>query len=260
MSQTIIQVDAFTERRFAGNPAAVCILSDPPDDAWMQDVAREMNLSETAFLVPQNGGFLLRWFTPTFEVELCGHATLASAHVLWEEGYLKPEEVARFYTLSGILTARREGTWIELDFPAKRETAVIPPEHLLQALGVAITYVGRNDFDYFVEVASEEMVRELKPNYALLREVDTRGVIVTSCARREADYDFVSRFFSGVDEDPVTGSVYCCLTPYWSQKLGRKELIGYQASQRGGYVRTRVEGDRVYLGGQAVTVMRGELI
>jgi len=262
MGQSIIQVDAFTDRPFTGNPAAVCVLPGPRDEAWMQHVAREMNLSETAFLYREGDGFRLRWFTPAVEVDLCGHATLASAHVLWEEGHLAPEEPARFYTRSGLLTAERKGDWIELDFPAEPEEAATAPPELIQALGVTPKYVGRNRFDFLIEVESEEIVRNLAPDFGLLRTVPMRGVMVTSRAD-SAPYDFVSRFFApgaGVDEDPVTGSAHCCLGPFWQERLGKDEFVAYQASPRGGVVRVRVVGERVYLAGQAVTVLRGELV
>ena len=262
MGQSIVQVDAFTATPFAGNPAAVCVLAEPRDERWMQDVAREMNLSETAFLLRQDGGFNLRWFTPAVEVDLCGHATLASAHVLWETGELNPSEQARFHTRSGLLLAERRGEWIEMDFPAKAEQAASAPPGLLQALGVTAVYVGKNQFDYLVEVESEEIVRGVQPDFSRLVTVETRGVIVTSRASSQ-DYDFVSRFFAprvGVNEDPVTGSAHCCLAPYWCSKLGKDRLVGYQASPRGGVVRVHVDGDRVSLGGQAVTVLRGELV
>jgi PhzF family phenazine biosynthesis protein len=262
MGLTIIQVDAFTDKKFAGNPAAVCLLAEPRDDEWMQDVAREMNLSETAYLYRQDDGFNLRWFTPTVEVALCGHATLASAHVLWELGQLELAEEARFFTQSGLLTAKRLGSWIELDFPAKREEQAAAPAGLERALGVRASYVGRNAFDYLVEVESEEILRGLQPDFTSLKSLNVRGVIVTSLSD-SPEYDFISRFFapgSGVDEDPVTGSAHCCLGPFWSIRLQKKELTAYQASKRGGVVRVRVEGDRVQLGGQAVTVMRGELL
>jgi PhzF family phenazine biosynthesis protein len=261
MGQTIIQVDAFTDQPFAGNPAAVCVLPAPRDEAWMQQVAMEMNLSETAFLVRQADGFDLRWFTPVVEVDLCGHATLASAHVLWTEGHLSLSEEARFHTKSGLLTAKRQGDWIELNFPAKPAEATPLPDHLLQALGIVqAKYIGKNQFDYLVEVASELELRQLQPDFTLLKTLPVRGIIVTS---RAADYDFVSRFFapgSGIDEDPVTGSAHCCLAPYWQERSGKSEFLAYQASARGGILKVRCEGDRVILGGQAVTVMRGELV
>jgi PhzF family phenazine biosynthesis protein len=262
MPQRITQVDAFTDKPFAGNPAAVCVLPAPREESWMRNVAREMNLSETAFLVKQADGFGLRWFTPTIEIKLCGHATLASAHVLWEEGFLKPAEQARFHTLSGVLTADRHGDWIELDFPAVVEQPAEAPPGLAAALGAKLIYVGKNKFDYLAEVATEEEVRGLAPNHSALRELGARGIMVTARATK-AGFDFVSRFFapgSGVDEDPVTGSAHCCLGPYWARKLGKSDFVAFQASPRGGVVRVRVAGDRVKLGGQAVTVLRGDLL
>ena len=262
MPLSIVQADAFTDKPFAGNPAAVCVLPTPRDEAWMQNVASEMNLSETAFLVREGGGFHLRWFTPTIEVALCGHATLASAHVLWECGHLKPGEQARFRTLSGLLTADQRGDWIEMDFPVKADEPADAPPRLGEALGAALKYVGKNQFDYIAEVESEAVLRGLKPNFSLLSEVGIRGVIVTARAET-AGFDFVSRFFApgaGVNEDPVTGSAHCCLAPFWAKRLGKTEFLAYQASARGGVVRVRLEGDRVILGGQAVTVLRGELL
>jgi PhzF family phenazine biosynthesis protein len=262
MAIPIVQVDAFTNKPFAGNPAAVCLLPEPREERWMQDVAREMNLSETAFLVGQGEGYNLRWFTPTVEVELCGHATLASAHALWEGGHLRPDDQARFYTKSGPLTAARHGDWIEMDFPAKPEEPAAPPEGLGRALGAEMKYVGRSQFDYLIELDSEKTVRELKPDFTLLKTVPARGTMVTSRATTEG-FDFVSRFFapaSGVDEDPVTGSAHCTLGPFWKKHLGKDEFLAYQASARGGVVRVRVAGERVILGGQAVTVLRGELV
>jgi predicted PhzF superfamily epimerase YddE/YHI9 len=261
MSLTFYQVDAFTPKPFAGNPAAVCILPEVGDEVWMKNVAREMNLSETAFLVKTAHGYNLRWFTPAVEVDLCGHATLASAHVLWEYGYLEPDEEAYFHTRSGILTACRIGDWIEMDFPAKIEEPADPPSELLLSLGVTPLYVGRNLFDYIVEVESEEIVRSTQPDFTLLGTLPVRGVIVTSRSA-SPDYDFVSRFFApaaGVNEDPVTGSAHCCLGPFWAKKLARTELTAFQASDRGGEVRLRMIGDRVILAGQAVTVLKGEL-
>ncbi|HLX55929.1 MAG TPA: PhzF family phenazine biosynthesis protein [Ktedonobacteraceae bacterium] len=262
MGQTIYQVDAFSNRPFAGNPAGVCILPGERDAQWMQDVANEMNLSETAFLLKVDDGYSLRWFTPAVEVDLCGHATLASAHILWEMESLSKGEQARFHTRSGLLTADRRGNWIEMDFPAKPESPAEAPAGLIEALGVEVRYVGKSQFDYLVEVESEKVVREMQPDFSLLDKIPVRGVIVTSLADSH-DYDFVSRFFApaaGVNEDPVTGSAHCSLSPFWSGRLGRSELVGYQASARGGVVRVRLDGDRVHIGGQAVTVLRGELI
>jgi PhzF family phenazine biosynthesis protein len=253
-------VDAFTSTPFAGNPAAVCVLSAPADEKWMKNVAREMNLSETAFLHPENGGYRLRWLTPAVEVDLCGHATLASAHVLWEDTHIPLDAEARFHTRSGLLTCRRNGDWIEMNFPAKLAEPAETPAQLADALGTDLLYVGRNQFDYLVEVADEATLRALNPNHHLLRQLPVRGVIVTA---RGTDYDFVSRFFapgSGIDEDPVTGSAHSALTPFWSKRLNKAEMIGFQASARGGVVKVRLEGDRVFMSGQAVTVLRGELL
>ena len=227
----------------------------------MQQVAREMNLSETAFLVQGEDGYDLRWFTPEVEVDLCGHATLAAAHVLWEIEAVDASESIPFHTRSGLLTARRLGDWIELDFPALPDQAVAPPPGLAEALGVSLTYVGKNRFDLLVEVDSEEVLRSLNPDSNLLRTMPARGIIVT-CRADTDDYDFVSRFFGpavGVAEDPVTGSAHCCLGPYWSKRLGKTEFLALQASTRSGVVRVRTNGDRVALAGQAVTVLRGEL-
>lgn len=262
MGQEIFQVDAFTDKPFAGNPAAVCILPAAAGEDWMQKLAREMNLSETAFLVPHADGFNLRWFTPAIEVELCGHATLASAHILWEQGFLPADQQARFYTQSGLLSAVRKDSWIEMDFPAVPEKQTDVPEGLLKALGVPARYVGKNRFDMLIELETAEAVRQMAPDFGLLRSISGRGFIVTSRSD-SSQYDFISRFFApaaGVNEDPVTGSAHCCLGPYWAKKLGLKELTGYQASARGGVVRVRVRDDRVYLSGQAVTVMRGTLL
>jgi PhzF family phenazine biosynthesis protein len=267
MALPLFQIDAFTATPFAGNPAAVCFLEQPAPDLWMQQVAQEMNLSETAFLLPEKDGYRLRWFTPVMEVKLCGHATLASAHALWESGRLGPDQPARFYTLSGLLGADGEGQQIRLDFPSAPTQPCDPPEGLLEALGVEATFVGKNQHDYLVEVGEETQVREVCPRFDLLTRVSTRGVIVTSRAdRRENEpiaYDFVSRFFApaaGVPEDPVTGSAHCCLAPHWGPRLHKTEMWGYQASPRGGQVGVRLAGDRVHLLGQAVTVLRGELL
>jgi PhzF family phenazine biosynthesis protein len=258
----IYQVDAFTEKPFSGNPAAVCLLSQAKDAAWMQAVAKEMNLSETAFLLKQEDGYNLRWFTPAVEVDLCGHATLASAHILWEAGILRREEQARFHTRSGLLTADPKDWEIELNFPAKNEEPADAPTGLLEALKIGAKYVGKSKFDYLVQVDSEQTVRGLKPDFTALKHIPVRGVIVTSRAVSPG-YDFISRFFApaaGVNEDPVTGSAHCTLGPFWSRQLGKKEFLAYQASERGGALRVRVAGDRVHLCGKAVTIFRGELI
>ena len=262
MPQRFTQIDAFTDRPFTGNPAAVCVLPSPRDDRWMQQVALEMNLAETAFLVPRPDGFDLRWFTPAAEVDLCGHATLASAHALWEERHLKPSEDARFYTRSGLLTATRRGNHIWLDFPSTPISGAAPPEGLEPAIGRGATMVGRTVYDYLVELDSEAALRSVAPDMTILARIQYRGVIVTAPSSHPG-YDFVSRFFAprlGIPEDPVTGSAHCGLGPYWAGRLGKEELVGYQASSRGGTVLVRVEGDRVHLGGQAVTVLRGEIL
>ncbi|OBZ16586.1 PhzF family phenazine biosynthesis protein [Bacillus sp. FJAT-26390] len=261
MSYELHIVDAFTNERFKGNPAAVCLLEQPQPESWLQQVASEMNLSETAFIVPRPDGYDLRWFTPVGEVDLCGHATLATAHVLWESGKLPPDQMASFMTKSGRLTARRDGAWIVMDFPAEPPEAAIAPEELVQGLGLIPRYAGRNRMDYFVEVDSEETLRTLRPDFAMLARVEARGVIVTSRSTG-SPYDFVSRAFypaTGIDEDPVTGSAHCALAPYWAKRLRKDELVGYQASQRGGIVKVKPDGDRVYLSGQAVTVLKGQL-
>jgi PhzF family phenazine biosynthesis protein len=264
MSIPLIQVDAFAAAPFEGNPAAVCLLPEARDARWMQDVAREMNLSETAFLVRRSGGdgCDLRWFTPAVEVDLCGHATLASAHVLWETHALAPDRLAEFHTRSGRLTAQRAGDWIELNFPATPDTPAEAPEGLAEALGAPLLYSGKSRFDYVVELESEAAVRDLHPDFTRLRTLPVRGVIATSRASTPG-WDFVSRFFapgSGIDEDPVTGSAHCCLTPFWNKRLGKTSFVARQLSARGGTLRLRLEGDRVVLGGQAVTVLRGELV
>lgn len=261
MGTKLYLVDAFTDRPFAGNPAAVCMLVEAAGEEWMQNVAREMNLSETAFLQPQADGYGLRWFTPATEVELCGHATLASAHILWEAGFLPRSHEARFYTASGLLTARWRDGWIELDFPATPPAPCEPEPGMLAGLGIEAIYVGCSTFDVLVEATSPEPVRRMAPDMGVLRSLSGRGVIVTSRSDLPG-VDFISRFFApavGIDEDPVTGSAHCCLGPYWAEKLGKHELTAYQASPRGGNLRVRVEGARVKLGGQAVTVLRGEL-
>lgn len=261
-TQRFTQVDAFTDRPFAGNPAAVCVLPSARDARWMQQVALEMNLAETAFLVRRSEGFDLRWFTPGAEVDLCGHATLASAHALWEDGHLSQPDAAIFHTRSGVLTATKHGPLIWLDFPATPVSPANAPPQLEQALGSRLKNVGRTVFDYFVELESENAVRSLTPDLTVLARLPVRGVIVTAPSE-DGQHDFVSRFFApqlGIPEDPVTGSAHCGLGPFWGARLGKRELSGYQASARGGTVLIRLEGERVHLGGQAVTVLRGELL
>lgn len=262
MTLPLYQVDAFTETPFRGNPAGVCLLDGPRGEAWMQSVAAEMNLSETAFLQRQGDLFQIRWFTPKVEVALCGHATLASAHVLFGEKIVPEESPVQFLSKSGPLFAARRDGHIELDFPARLEQQAPAPPGLADALGAEPKYVGRNVDDYLILLEDEAAVRRLRPDCAALGKVSARGVIVTAPAST-VGFDFVSRFFApaaGIDEDPVTGSAHCCLGPFWKARLGKEHLVGYQASARGGIVRVRVAGDRVFLGGAAVLVFRGELV
>lgn len=258
----IFQVDAFTDAAFAGNPAAVCLLDRPADARWMQQVAAEMNLAETAFVAPRPGGYLLRWFTPVVEVVLCGHATLASAHVLYETGLAAAGQPIRFDSASGPLAARQDPTGIVLDFPATPASQEEPPSGMLDALGVtAPVWTGRAPEDFMVVVATEDEVLGLQPDPARLMNATIRGTIVTAPAARPGA-DFVSRFFApavGIPEDPVTGSAHCTLAPYWFGRMHRTELTGYQASPRGGTVRVRAAADRILLAGHAVTVLSGEL-
>lgn len=263
MSVPIFQVDAFTSEPFRGNPAGVCLLEKPASAAWMQAVAAEMNVSETAFVHPEGDGFRLRWFTPAVEVRLCGHATLAASHILWQEGKLTPDQPARYQTLSGPLTAGRSGDLIELDFPSRPPKNEAPAwtEALANALGVKPLYLGTSAEDVLVEAADEETVRTLRPDFAAVRALPVRGVIVTTKSEKP-EYDFVSRFFApavGVDEDPVTGSSHCVLIPYWAAKLKKTRLVAYQASARGGELRLELAGDRVRIAGRAVTVIEGRL-
>lgn len=266
----IVQVDAFTDRPFAGNPAAVCVLPAGfgADAAWMQAVAREMNLSETAFAVSdpdEPGTFGLRWFTPAVEVDLCGHATLATAHVLWEEGHLDPGRAATFRTRSGPLRAERGGDGgITLDFPSNPVEAEVDAKPIARALGVPVLFAGRSRFDVLAELGDEAAVRGLAADAGAIRAVEARGLIVTARADpgNPEGADFVSRFFAprvGIDEDPVTGSAHCVLGPFWADRLGRAALVGAQVSARGGIVRVRVAGGRTFLGGRALTAFSGNL-
>lgn len=265
MGEPIFHVDAFTDRPFAGNPAAVCLLSSDRENAWLAGIAREMNLAETAFLRPDAGAWNLRWFTPTVEVNLCGHATLASAHVLWETGRADSAATLRFGTRSGELSATRDGEAIALDFPAQPADLADAPPGLLAALRLpAARATARSRLDYLVELDGEEAVRAVDPDFRALEAATrpARGVIVTARAGR-GPVDFVSRYFApavGIDEDPVTGSAHCTLGPYWGRRLGKSDLSGRQVSARGGSVGVRLlPGGRVTLRGRAVTVARGEL-
>lgn len=257
----LYQVDAFSAVPFKGNPAGVCLLEKPMDDDWMKNIAMEMNLSETAFLLPEADGWRLRWFTPKKEVRLCGHATLASAHILWQTELLAAGEEARFYTLSGLLTASKNWDWIILNFPARRITSGELPEGLSLALGSPpMVFTGCNEDRYLIELENEAQVRDLQPDFGLLSKLPMRALIVTS--RASAPYDFISRYFApavGVNEDPVTGSSHTYLTPYWSMKLNKQKMNAYQASARGGELRVQMDGERVLISGQAVTVFKADL-
>jgi predicted PhzF superfamily epimerase YddE/YHI9 len=255
----LVHVDAFADGPFSGNPAAVCLLDSQPDTTWMQAMAAELNLPATVFVWQHSGGFGLRWFTAQTELTLCGHGTLAAAHVLFGVGAV-PKDAIRFQTSTDTLVARKLGELIELDFPAEASHAAVAPVALTRALGAEPVRVERNRLDFLVELESEETVLSLRPDLSMLAEVETRGVIVT--ARGHDGADFVSRFFAprfGLDEDYVTGSAHCCLGPYWQHRLGRSMLVGRQLSRRGGVVRVRIDADRVRLSGRAVTVARGEL-
>lgn len=255
----LFHVDAFTDRPFAGNPAAVCLLDEARDDAWQQQLAAEMNLSETAFVRRHGDMFALRWFTPVVEVDLCGHATLASAHVLWQQGHVDHDQAIRFMTRSGVLTVTRRGEWIDMDFPTDPPQPCAAVPALEAALGVKAAETMRGRFDYLVTVADQNTLRRLAPDMQALARIETRGVMVT-CAGSDAD--FVSRFFApaaGIAEDPVTGSAHCCLGPYWQARTGKSALRAYQASPRGGWVHVQCRGERVLLAGQAVTVASGRV-
>ncbi|MDB9529528.1 PhzF family phenazine biosynthesis protein [Oscillatoria sp. CS-180] len=265
-SVEILQVDAFTEKAFAGNPAAVCVLPQAADETWMRSVAAEMNLSETAFLHPVEDGYQLRWFTPAAEVDLCGHATLASAHVLWSEGHLSTVEEARFHTRSGLLTATQSGDWITLNFPTQPVKATTASPELLRSLrGLMPDYVGFGgsaESNFLVELPSEDHVRSLQPDFSIMTLLPVQGVIVTAPGEEDT-IDFVSRYFApavGINEDPVTGSAHCSLAPYWQEKLGQSEFLARQVSARGGVLKVQVQGDRVLISGQAITVLKGRLL
>lgn len=267
----ILIVDAFCNGPFTGNPAAVCFLDRPRNAEWMQAVAAEMNLSETAFVLTQPHPYNLRWFTPIVEVDLCGHATLASAWAMWHLGLTETPQQITFQTRSGTLIARLDEIdtdHIWLDFPAKSTEPMTAPAGLLESLGLtqdSVSFVGRNAFDYLVEVQDESLVRSLSPDFSSLMGIEARGIIVTSkaSAANAGSYDFISRFFApqaGINEDPVTGSAHCALAPFWSTRLHRERMKGFQASRRGGLVEVICDGDRVHLGGKASVILSGRLL
>jgi len=256
MTVPIIHVDTFVENGCRGNAAAVCVLPGPAEPSWMQSIAHEMNVSETAFFYRGPEGFNLRWFSPLVEVDLCGHGTLAVAHILRQQGYFTDQSIAQFSTRSGLLKAQLQGERVELNFPILSQQETAPPPELSQALGTALKYVGTDGEDYLVELQSEDAVRSLRPDFNVLSTIQARAIIVTSVAS-STEYDVVSRVFAprlGIDEDPVTGSAHCCLGPFWMTKLQKKELIAYQASARGGVLRLRLNAERLSLSGKAVTV------
>lgn len=261
MSVLMYQVDAFSSQAFAGNPAAVCLLDDERPAHWMQSVAAEMNLSETAFVQPHNGGYKLRWFTPLAEVNLCGHATLASAHILWESEQVASQQTIEFYTNSGILTAQNRHGRIEMSFPVEQVDKRETPTALSEALGMTPIEAWKCQSDYLVVLENEAAVQNLQPELHRLKEIFVRGVIVTAKSDHD-EYDFVSRFFAprvGVDEDPVTGSAHCVLASYWGRKLNKQHMIARQLSKRGGVLYLSLEKDRLLIRGDACTILKGEL-
>lgn len=254
-------LNTFTDQPFRGNPAAVCLLSEEKGSIWMQSIAKEMNLPVTAFIIDFKSEYYLRWFTPSTEIPICGHGTLASSFFLWENGYVEKGKVIAFQTKSGLLKAQFIDGWVQLEFPSNLEEKTIAPDLLISALGVEPTYVGKNKLDYLVEVESEDTVKNLKPNIDLISQLPVRGVIVTSKSNSN-EYDFVSRFFSpaqGIIEDYVNGSSHCCLGPYWKNKLHKTDFLAYQASERGGILKVKILGDKVLLSGKAVTIFEGKV-
>ncbi|HEY4100020.1 MAG TPA: PhzF family phenazine biosynthesis protein [Gemmatimonadales bacterium] len=255
-------IDAFADGPFAGNPAAVVLVDAPPPDRWMQQLAMEMNQAETAFLLPQDDGYSLRWFTPRSEVDLCGHATLASAHYLWGQGILSPDDTARFQTRSGLLTATHSKDGITLDFPAIASTPVAMPHDAARVLGGEVVEAMHGGFTVICRLGSAAQVRDCSPDLGAITSWNPKGgVVVTALSDREG-IDFISRCFFpalGVPEDPVTGSAHCVLVPYWHRQLGKTALTAYQASSRGGTLRCELRGERVTLTGRAVTTMRGKV-
>jgi PhzF family phenazine biosynthesis protein len=261
MFHEIFTVDSFSHQPFRGNPAGVCVLREPMDEITQRMIARELNLSETAFLQDHGDHYKLRWFTPEVEIDLCGHATLASAHVIWQEGLRPTSEQLRFRTRSGLLTATKNGEWIELDFPAYQVEPVADMTPIAAAIGAPVLSAWLSSSQkVLAELESSAQVKSLRPDFSAIAQAAPHGLIVT--AQSEPPFDFVSRFFApayGINEDPVTGSAHCVLVPYWSQKLGKKELYAFQASARGGELKLRLEGDRVKIGGQATTIMKANM-
>lgn len=257
----IFQVNAFSDQPFGGNPAAVCILDEAVSDSWMQNIAAQMNLSETAFIQPAQDALTLRWFTPLKEVDMCGHATLASAHCLWEQGIVSRQQAITFTTLSGDLGARLNNGLIELDFPCLKPEPITPPLALINTLGITPLYCGMFGEKHLFEIDNEAQLLALAPDFAALKQLPGRGVTIT-CRTPSAGLDFKSRYFApwvGINEDPVNGSSHCALTPYWAQKLNKQQLTAYQASQRGGVLNLELTGNRVKIAGKAKTLLEGKL-
>ena len=262
MNTQIYQVDAFNSEPFKGNPAAVCLLTEKKSENWMQQIAMEMNLSETAFLLPERKGYRLRWFTPLVEVNLCGHATLASAFVLFHQKLVKPGSTVHFYTRSGEMTASDQDGWITLDFPAFYEQVYPKAQKIAEILHIKPLAVMQSGENVIVEMASAEEVCRLNPDFERLKLLTMQGLIVTARST-QPEFDFISRYFApwiGINEDPVTGSAHACLGPYWQKRLGKSNLRAYQASQRGGMLKVEVKGKRVLISGQAVMIFSGELL
>jgi PhzF family phenazine biosynthesis protein len=268
MKLPLFTVDAFTSKPFAGNPAAVIILNEPIKDSLMQSIAEEINLAETAFVMKEKDkpGFSLRWMTPVMEVDLCGHATLATAFTLWQQNICSRTEPILFNTRSGELTASYKNGLIELNFPVIPEKEIKYPKELITAIGgVQPKYVGMTKWNYIIELENENAVRNLKPDYNVMLGLPGWGTIITAKADdgNPDGFDFISRFFApekGIQEDPVTGSAHCALAPYWQKRLGKNSFKAYQASPRGGVLGVRIDGDRVFLTGNAVSVINGEII
>jgi PhzF family phenazine biosynthesis protein len=260
MKLSIYQIDAFTDKLFGGNPAAIVPLEQWLPDETMLNIAAENNLAETAFYVPVESGFHIRWFTPTVEVDLCGHATLAAAYVIFNienyEGY-----TVKFQSRSGELRVDCKEDWLTLNFPADQYHVAVPPPALAESLNTtALLEVYKGKMDYMVVVESEEVVKTLDFDIIILSTIPARGIIVTAPG---SDVDFVSRFFapqSGIDEDPVTGSAHTTLIPYWAEKLEKNKLSAKQLSKRGGFLKCELDGERVYIGGQAKLYLKGEII
>ncbi|MEH6444287.1 MAG: PhzF family phenazine biosynthesis isomerase [Oceanospirillaceae bacterium] len=263
MSLPLYQVNAFSEQSFDGNPAAICILDEAKSTQWMQSVAAQMNLSETAFLESKSDRYSLRWFTPTKEVDMCGHATLASAHCLWEQGYVDESESILFDTIGGELTASLRQGLIELNFPSNCATAVDKPEELVALLGIEPIFCGKFGEKYLFEVQTSQELLALNPDFGALKLLPERGVAITCKADQGSEYDFLSRYFApwvGINEDPVNGSSHCALAPYWAARIEDRALVAYQASQRGGKLIVKVAGDRVKISGTARTILIGQLL